>query len=227
MPWAVLLTLVLLLVDLAFFSANVVKIPHGGWFPLLIAAVMFTLMTTWRTGRVRLGERIMSQQVPVEDFLELLRVERIVRVPGTAVYMVSSTHGTPSPLMQNAFHHRAVHEHVVLLTVLIEDVPRVADRDRVTVEELPEGFVRLIAHYGFMESPNVPALLERDDTPTPPLQYTTFFLGRETVLAETSEGMSRWRKVLFAFMSRNSQRATAFFAVPPDRVVEVGSQIEL
>jgi len=226
-PWAIALTVVLLVVDGAFFAANVLKIPHGGWFPLLVGAVIFILMTTWRTGRVRLGERIMSQQVPIEDFLELLRVERIVRVPGTAVYMVSNTQGTPSPLMQNAFHHRAVHENVVLLTVLIEDIPRVADRDRVTVEELPEGFVRVVAHYGFMESPNVPALLEREDTPTPPLQYTTFFLGRETVLAETSEGMSRWRKVLFAFMSRNSQRATAFFAVPPDRVVEVGSQIEL
>jgi KUP system potassium uptake protein len=226
-PWAVALTVVFLAVDGAFLGANVIKIPHGGWFPLAVAAVMFTLMTTWRTGRVRLGERIMSQQVPIEDFLELLRVERIVRVPGTAVYMVSNTQGTPSPLMQNAFHHRAVHENVVLLTVQIEDIPRVADRDRVAVEELPEGFVRVIAHYGFMESPNVPALLEREDTPTPPLQYTTFFLGRETVLAETSEGMSRWRKVLFGFMSRNSQRATAFFAVPPDRVVEVGSQIEL
>ena len=226
-PWAVLLTLVLLVVDLSFFGANVVKIPHGGWFPLLVAAVMFTLMTTWRTGRVRLGERIMSTVVPIEDFLELLRVERIVRVPGTAVYMVSHPEGTPPPLMQNTFHHRAVHEKVVLLTIMIEDVPRVDERNRVTVVELSEGFVRVIGHYGFMESPNVPALLERDDTPTPPLQYTTFFLGRETVLTENSEGMSRWRKVLFAFMSRNSQRATAFFAVPSDRVVEVGSQIEL
>lgn len=226
-PVAVLVTVIFLSVDAAFFSANVLKIPHGGWFPLSVGAVMFTLMTTWRTGRGRLGERIISQQVPIEDFLELLRVERIVRVPGTAVYMVSNLQGTPSPLMQNALHHRAVHEHVVLLTIVIEDVPRVHERDRVTVKELPEGFVRLIAHYGFMESPNVPALLARDDTPTPPLQYTTFFLGRETVLAENSEGMSRWRKVLFGFMSRNSQRATAFFAVPPDRVIEVGSQIEL
>jgi len=226
-PWAVLLTSVLVVIDGAFVGANIVKIPQGGWFPLLVAAVMFTLMTTWRSGRVRLGERIMNQVVPIEDFLELLRVERIVRVPGTAVYMVSHPKGTPPPLMQNAFHHRAVHESVVLLTILIEDIPRVSDRERVTVEELSEGFVRVIAHYGFMESPNVPALLEREDTPTPPLQYTTFFLGRETVLAANSEGMSIWRKVLFAFMSRNSQRATAFFAVPPDRVVEVGSQIEL
>lgn len=226
-PYAFLLTLVFLSIDASFLGANLVKIPDGGWLPLAVASVIFTLMTTWRRGRARLGERIMSQVVPIEDFLELLRVERIVRVPGTAVYMVSNPRATPPPLMQNALHHRAVHERVVLLTVQIEEVPRLSDRERVKVEELAEGFVRIVAHYGFMESPNVPALLARDDTPTPPLEFTTFFFGRETVLAESSEGMWRWRKVLFSFMSRNSQRATAFFAVPPDRVVEVGVQIEL
>lgn len=225
--WCVLLTLALFTIEFLLLGANVLKIKDGGWFPLVVAVVIVLLMTTWRRGRIRLGERIMSQVVPLDDFLELLHVERFVRVPGTAVYMVSSPEGTPPALMQNAYHHRAVHENVVLLTVQIGEVPRIDERERVAVELLPDGFVRLIARYGFMESPNIPVILSRDDTPTPPLEYTTFFLGRETVLAENSQGMARWRKVLFAFMSRNSQRATAFFAVPADRVIEVGSLIEL
>jgi KUP system potassium uptake protein len=129
--------------------------------------------------------------------------------------------------MQNAYHHRAVHEHVLLMTLEIADVPRLDESQRVTVTELPEGFVRVQAHYGFMEKPSIPDIIARDDTPTPPMEYTTFFLGRETVLAENGEGMWRWRKVLFAFMTRNSQRATSFFAVPADRVMEVGSVIRL
>lgn len=221
------LTLLFLIADGAFLGANLVKISHGGWFPLVVAAAIFTLMTTWRTGRALLGARVMAEVVPIEDFFELLRVERILRVPGTAVYMTSNPQGTPPALMLNFQHHRAVHEKVVLLTVVTEEVPRVDASERVQVEPLPEGFVRVVAHYGFMESPDVPLLLARKDTPTPPLQYTTFFLGRETLLAESGRGMSRWRKELFSFMSRNAQRAIAFFNVPPDRVVEVGAQIEL
>ena len=194
---------------------------------MVVAGGIFVLMTTWRKGRAMVGERIMSQIVSIEDFFEVLRVERIVRVPGTAVYMTSNPEGTPAALMLNSQHHRAVHERVVLLTILTEEVPRVRDSSRLQSEELREGFVRVIARYGFMETPDVPALLTRNVGFSVPPLYTTYFLGRETVLAENGEGMWQWRKRLFALMSRNSQHAPAFFGLPPDRVVEVGAQIEL
>ncbi len=227
LPGVVALTALFLFADLAFFGANFIKIGQGGWFPLVVAGAIFVLMTTWRKGRALLGERIQSQLVPLDDFFELMKVERIVRVPGTAVYMTSNPVGAPPALMQNFLHYRAIHESVVLLTVITEEVPRVDPADRVQVETLQEGFVRVVAHYGFMESPDMPALLARKDTPTPPLEYTTFFLGHETLLAAGREGMSRWRTRLFAFLARNSVRATTFFSVPSDRVMEVGSQIEL
>ena len=227
LPIAIALTLLFLAADFAFLGANVVKITQGGWLPLIVAGGIYVLMTTWQKGRVMVGERIMSQVVSLEDFFEVLRVERITRVPGTAVYMTSNAAGTPPALMLNAQHHRAVHEKVVLLTILTEDVPRVEESRRLTCKGLQDGFYRLVARYGFMETPDVPALLSRNDSVEVSLLYTTFFLGRETVLAESSEEMWQWRKRLFALMSRNSRRAPAFFNLPPDRVVEVGAQIEL
>jgi len=221
------LTLLFLAADFAFLGANIVKVSQGGWFPLAIAGGIFLLMTTWRKGRTMVGERVVNQIVSIEDFFEILRVERIVRVPGIAVYMASNTTGTPAALMLNAQHHRAVHEKVVLLTILTEDVPRVDESERVHFEELQDGFVRVVGRYGFMETPDVAALLTSNDNLAVPLLYTTFFLGRETVLAESGKEMWQWRKRLFAVMSRNSQWAPAFFGLPPDRVVEVGAQIEL
>lgn len=221
------LTVVLVLVDLSFFSANATKFADGGWFPIAVAAVMLTLMTTWRRGRERLRELLFQRLIPIEDFFELMHVERISRVPGTAVYMVTYTEVAPNTLLLNALHHRAVHENVVLLTVKIEETPRVEDHERVQVEELGHGFTRVVAHFGFMEQPNVPEILMREDTPTPAIDYTTFFLGRETVLAVRGPGMLRTQKMLFSFMTRNAQQAQGFFAIPPDRVIEVGAQFEL
>ncbi len=221
------LTIFFLVIDLAFFGANLIKVEQGGWFPLLVASGVFLLMTTWQKGRQVLGQQIRERIVPLEDFFELMRIERPHRAPGSAVFMTSNPTGTPPALLHNFQHNRVVHEQVMLLTIVTEEVSHVEDAERVSVEELPEGFVRIVAHYGFMEDPDLVALILRDDTPTPPIQHTTFFMGRETLLAEGRHGMSRWREQIFAYMSRNALRATAFFNVPPERVMELGSQVEL
>lgn len=226
-PAAVSLTLLLLVVDLGFWGAQLVKIPHGGWVPLVIAGTIFAMMTTWKDGRGILGQRWREQMIPLDDFFELMRIERPARVPGTAVFMTSNADGTPPALMQNFTHNRVVHQQVILLTVLTTEQPRVMADERVTVEDLPEGFRRVVARYGFMEQPDIPQLLEERHLEDWSLEHTTFFLGRETLLATKREGMAMWREHLFAFMSRNSQRASTFFNVPSDRVMEVGSQIEL
>jgi KUP system potassium uptake protein len=222
---ALTLTAVLVSIDLAFFGANALKISHGGWFPLLVGGIIFVLMITWQRGRALLGERMRAQMVPLDDFLEVLRVERPARVPGTAVFMTSNASGTPPALMQNFTLNRVVQQQVILLTIVTTEQARVTADERVTVEELPEGFKRVIARYGFMEQPDVPALLKGERIPGWSQEHTTFFLGRETVLPAAGAGMARWRQHLFVFMSRNSQRAATFFNVPPDRVMEIGSQI--
>ncbi len=224
---AVSLTLVLLVVDVGFWGAQLVKIPHGGWFPLVIAGSIFLLMVTWKDGRALLGRRMREQMIPLTDFFELMRIERPARVPGTAVFMTSNADGAPPALMQNFAHNRVVHQQVILLTVLTTEEPRVMPDRRVSVEELPEGFRRVVARYGFMEQPDIPRLLDERHLEDWSIEHTTFFLGRETLLATKREGMAIWRERLFAFMSRNSQRASTFFNVPSDRVMEVGSQIEL
>jgi len=225
--WALLLTAGLLTIDLAFFGANAAKIEHGGWVPLLVAGIIYLSMATWKRGRQLVGERIRATIVPLEDFFELLRLERPERPPGTAVFMTSNAQGTPPALLQNFLHNRVVHEQVVLMNVSITDNAYEPEGERVTIEDLPMGFVRVIARFGFMDDADVPKLLEKHGIPGWSLDHTTFFLGRETVLAEGRSGMTRWRELWFAFMSRNAQGATTFFALPPDRVVELGSQIAI
>jgi KUP system potassium uptake protein len=219
------LTALFVTLDLAFFGANALKIAHGGWFPLLMGAAIFVLMTTWKKGRELLGQRIREQIVPLDDFHELLRVERPARVPGTAVFMTSNPQGTPPAMMQNFLLNRVVHQQVVLLTVVTTEQARVTADERVSIEELQDGFKRVIARYGFMEEPDIPALLAQPHVVGVPIEHTTYFLGRETVLPAVGGGFARWRQHLFSFMSRNSQRASTFFNVPPDRVMEIGSQI--
>jgi KUP system potassium uptake protein len=221
------ITLIFLVPDLAFLSSNLIKVADGGWFPLLIGALVFSMLTTWKRGRSILSERFREQMVPLQDFFELIHVERPARVPGMAVFMTSNRDGTPPALMHNFMHNRVVHQHVVLLTVITEEVARVSADERLTVEELPEGFVRVIARYGFMEDPNIPELLAKGGLPSYGIEHTTFFLGRETLLASERKGMALWRERLFAFMARNAQPATLFFGIPTDRVLEIGTQIEL
>ncbi len=224
---SIAVTTVFLSADVAFFGSMIVKLFAGGWFPLAVGALVFTIMTTWYRGRTLLGKRVQDNMVPLDDFFELLSVEPALRVPGTAVYMTGNPAGTPRALMHNFLHNHAVHEQVLLLTIVIEEVSRVDDGERVRVERLSHGFTRVVARYGFMEQPDVVALLAREDTPTPPIAYTTFFLGNELVLPEGRGTMARVRTHLFSFLSRNAVRPTAFFNLPQQRVVEVGSQVSM
>jgi KUP system potassium uptake protein len=224
---AIPVLLIFFIPELAFTAANMAKIEHGGWFPLLLAAALFVLMTTWQRGREVLARRFQEQMLPLPDFYDLMRVERPARVPGTAVFMTSSQGGTPPALLHNFLHNRVLHQHVVLLTVVTDDAARVAERERYTLQELEEGFVRIVARYGFMEQPDVPRLLNRAGIVGAGLEGITFFLGRETMIATERPGMARWRVHVFAFLSRNAQPATKFFNIPPDRVMEIGAQIEL
>jgi KUP system potassium uptake protein len=187
---------------------------------------LFVVMVTWKRGREIVGERFRERIVPLADFYELLRVERPARVPGTAVYMTSNSEGTPPALLQNFLLNRSVHQRVLLLTVEIEDTPYVEAGQRVRLEPLEPGFSRMVANFGFMETPDAPKLLA-GHLPDYSSEHTTFFLGRETLIATRRPGMAIWREKLFAFLSRNAQPATSFFGIPPDRVMEVGTQIEL
>jgi KUP system potassium uptake protein len=226
---AVTLGAAFLVPDLAFFGANILKIPHGGWFPLLVAAIVFTLMTTWRRGREILDERMRHEILPTDVFLADVARRPLVRVRGTAIYMSRTPDGVPPALLHNIKHNKVLHERTVFLTILTEERPYVSSRDRRTVEDLGRGFFRVVARYGFMEDPAVAELLERVKVPGlefPPAD-TTYFLGKETIFASRRPGMAMWRERLFALMSRNSRSATLFFRLPVNRVVELGAQIEM
>jgi KUP system potassium uptake protein len=226
-PWAVviLVTAAFLTMDCAFLGANLIKIAHGGWLPLVIAGCVYVMMTSWKRGRELLGDRVRENLVPLEDFWELLRVERPARVPGTAVFMTSNRDGTPPALLFNFVHNHVVHEHVVLLTVITTPTARVAPEKRMSVETLSEGFVRIVGRYGFMETPNVPLLLKEAQLAGVAAEHTTYFLGREALVTER-----RWTSIrlsLFSMLSRNASSPTDFFNIPPDRMMEIGSQVYL
>jgi KUP system potassium uptake protein len=209
--------------------ANLLKIAHGGWFPLVVAAFVFTLMTTWKTGRRVLGERLRGSFIPLNLFLDDVDRTAPIRVPGTAVFMSSNAEATPLALLHNLKHNRVLHKNVIFLTIQTEDVPHIRAEDRVQLEELRKGFHRVIARYGFMEDPNVPEVLDRCRPLGLELDWmnTTFFLSRETIIATKQPGMWLWREKLFAFLSRNAQRPTDFFRIPANRVVELGMQVEM
>lgn len=226
LPLAIIVTATLLTFDLAFLGANIFKIGHGGELPLIIAAGVYVLMSTWHYGRHMLGEYVRKNLVPLEDFYELLRVEIPKRVPGTAVFMTSNPEGTPPALIHNFLHNHVVHERVILLVVVTVDTARIREDERIELETLREGFYRLKGRYGFMETPDVQALLLHAGIPGLSLEHTTFFLGREIPLVERGQ-RSTWRHKLFAAMARNSANATTFFKLPPDRVMEIGYQLEL
>jgi KUP system potassium uptake protein len=228
-PRAAFVSGLFLTMDLPFFGANVLKIPHGGWFPLVLGTAIYLLLTTWKTGREILQRRMQEKSVPLKMLLADLAAEPPVRVPGTAVFMYGSTDGTPPPFVHNLAHNKVVHEKVVFLTVVTRDEPHVAPSERIEVKRLGKGFNRVTAYYGFMEDPHIEEILEgcKPKGLTIPVEGTTFFLGRETLLASERPGMALWRERLFSFMSRNALRATAFFRLPPDQVFEVGAQVEL
>ena len=217
-------------IDLAFFGANMLKIAHGGWFPLLVSAAILFLMLTWRKGRRVLRSRLGEMCIPLNDFLSELKSQKIRRVPGTAVYMSGNRFGTPLALLHNLKHNKVLHEEVVLLTVRMEEVPYLTNpRDRVALENLHEGFWRAQIHFGFMEKPNVPVALDR--VKQAGLRFdpmrTTYFIGRETILATRKRGLSSWRGSFFAWMTRNAGDVTSYFCLPPNGVVELGARVEV
>jgi KUP system potassium uptake protein len=214
--------------ELAFFAANALKIAHGGWFPLAIGALLFTVMSTWKTGRKLLGQRLAASVLPLDVFVQSIAVDPPHRVRGTAVFMSGNPNGTPLALLHNLKHNRVLHERAVLLNITISDEAHVDEADRVRVEPLGNGLFRVRARCGFMERATVSELLAKCGAQGLGLKEaeTTFFLSRETILPSARPGMALWRERLFAFLSRNAQPATAFFELPANRVVELGMQVE-
>ncbi len=252
--WPRLPTLALVLlfcvVDGSFLAANLLKVPHGGWFPIAVAAGIYILMTTWKRGRTRLSSIVRENTLPFELFLPDISRRKPHRVPGTAVFLTSEPSGAPPVLLHHLKHNKVLHERVVVMSVQTEDIPQVAREDRLEVSDLGEGFYRVTANYGFMETPDVPRALGEfaddlrtagQDTATFRTADTSFYLGRETlIITRPARGgagaaaapdaplpaMRTWAKRLFVIMARNSQSATQFFGLPPNRVVELGAQIQ-
>lgn len=225
---AVALLSVFYIVDGAYLAANLTKIPDGGWFPLLIGFIIFTLLTTWSRGRKLMIERMRESAMPIPIFVASA-ANSAVRVPGTAVFMTSSPDGVPHALLHNLKHNKVLHERVILLTVKISDDPVVHDEQRCQLEDLGRGFFRLILRYGFMQEPDVPAALKRihDCGQSFKMMDTSFFLARQTLLPSSRPGMAVWREKIFAWMLRNAESAMEFFRLPTNRVVELGSQVEI
>jgi KUP system potassium uptake protein len=223
------LVVLFLIVDLAFFGANVVKILHGGWFPMVLALGVFSIMTTWRKGaRWRYGE-LSKVRIKFEDFFTSLKLQPPARVKGTAVFMTQDADGTPMALLHQLKHNQVLHEQVVLLTILTLNEPTVAETHRVKVTQLHAGFWRVIGRYGFMETPNVPEVMKRAAAQGLATYRgrTSYFLGRETFIPTGRSNMPRWRRVLFAFLAKNARSPTEYFGIPANEVVELGAQIEI
>jgi KUP system potassium uptake protein len=237
------ITIGFLSIDLTLFSANVIKIEYGGWVPIVIAIVVYTLMSTWKKGRLLLNHALNSGALPLDLFLNDVGRRKPQRVAGTAVFMTSSNDGVPVVLLHHLKHNKVLHEQVILMSVVTQEVPEVKADDRVTTEALEQGFYRVTARYGFMETPNVPEILHsaRAAGIKAKPNETTFYLGRERIIISDGEKkpgtrrapenlalprMARWRKQIFVVMSRNARSATEFFGIPPNRVVELGAQVE-
>ncbi len=221
-------TLGLLVIDGLYFASNVTKIPDGGWFPLLVAAVVFTLLTTWATGRQLVRTRLKEDSIPFGVFLKSVG-ERVRRVPGTAVFLASTIEGVPPGLLHNLKHNHILHDRVVILTVSNRGVPHVAPEDRCEVEDMGQGFYRMVLHYGFMDEADIPAALAVEDRAGGPFKAmeTSYFLSRQTLIPSARPGMALWREKLFALLVRNAQSAMEFFKLPTNRVIELGSQLEI
>ena len=225
-----------LTIDLAFFLANLAKVPHGGWVPLAVALFVFTLMTTWKRGRAILRAILQRGTVPIDMFLADVERRKPVRVKGTAVFMTSDPEGAPVVLLHHLKHNKVLHDQVILLSIATAEVPEVAPADRIQIESLGQGFFRVQASYGFMETPSVPSIMQFCTRHGINAKKTdvSYYLGRERLLPNLPRrskdpeiaSMARWRKKVFVLMSQNARGATEFFGIPPNRVVELGTQIE-
>ena len=215
----------MLLVDIAFFSANVIKIPEGGWFPVVMGIISFSVLTTWKRGRRLVSEEMAKQTIPMEDFINA--IDGVHRIEGTAVFMTSSKEGVPPALLHNLKHNQVLHERVALVTIQTVQTPHVNDFDRIYLHRMGKGFMRIVVRYGFMESPDVPAILEqcKHHGERFDMMETTFYLSRETIVPSMTKRMSQLRARLFAVMSKNATSASDFFNIPTNRVVELGTQL--
>jgi KUP system potassium uptake protein len=228
MPAVLAFVVPFLAIDLAFFGANVIKIADGGWFPIVVGVVIFTMMTTWFAGRRLLTERLNSDAIDAPTFVAQLTSNRIHRPRGTAVFMSRHRDGIPTTLLHNIKHNKVVHERVVLLSVITEETPRLSLEERVEWVELGHGVFRLILHYGFMEDPDIPETLAAITGPITFNRMTTsYFLGRETLIPTSEQGMAIWREHLFSWMTRNATTASSFFNLPANQVIELGSQVRI
>ena len=227
--WASLpLLAVFFIVDTTYFAANLTKVPNGGWYPLLIGLIGFTLLTTWARGRKLMIARMDEAAIPTPVFIKSA-ANSAMRVPGTAVFMTTSADGIPHSLLHNLKHNKVLHERIILLTVKIEDVPFVDEAKAFELGEMGNGFFRLIVRYGFMQETDVPAALAKVENCGPKFRMmdTSFFLARQTLITSPTPGMAVWREKLFAWMLRNAEGAMEFFRLPPNRVVELGAQVEI
>ncbi len=218
------------IIDLSFFGANIIKFLDGGWFPLLLAAGIFVLMLTWKKGRSILQTRIQNETQPLKEFLQEIVRRPISRVPGTAVFMNGNASRTPPAMLHNLEHNKVLHERVLFITVKTRQIPYVDTEERIKYEPLGDGFTRIKIYYGYMEDPNIPLVLSHIDQPGHIFkpEETTFFLGRETIISTRKySGMMRWREKLFGLLTKNARSATSYFNIPPDRVVELGEQVEI
>lgn len=222
------LVIAFIIVDMAYLGANLLKVPSGGWVPLVIGLVIFTLLTSWSRGRALMRASMAEGAIPMEVFAKSAH-SSATRVPGTAIFMASTASGVPSALLHNIKHNKVLHERVVILTVAIQDVPFVDEAERCSVKDLGQGFYRMSLRYGFLEETDVPAALKRADICGGPFEMmkTSFFLSRQTLLPSAKPGMALWREKLFAWMLRNAASAMEFFRLPTNRVVELGSQVEI
>ena len=218
-----------LLIDFAFLAANAPKILHGGWVPILIGLVVFTLLATWKQGRKLLFERMQSDDIDLTTFIEGIAAFSHERVAGTAIFLHATGKGVPHALLHNLSHNKVLHERVIVLTVITEDIPVVPDIDHIWIESLGEGFYRMQLHYGFREDPDIPAALAQcaKQGMSFHMMETSFFLSRETLIATKMPGMALWREKLFVWMTQNAESAMRFFKLPVNRVLELGTQIEI
>jgi KUP system potassium uptake protein len=215
-------------VDITYLGANLIKVPDGGWVPLAMGLVIFTLLTTWSRGRSLMRANMAEGSIPIEIFAKSAH-SSATRVPGTAIFMASSSAGVPSALLHNIKHNKVLHERVIILTIAIQDVPYVDAAKRFECKDLGKGFYRLTMNCGFLDDTDVPAALKQVDLCGGPFEMmkTSFFLSRQTLIASAKPGMWIWREKLFAWMLRNAASAMEFFRLPSNRVVELGSQVEI
>jgi KUP system potassium uptake protein len=229
LPLAIIVTSFFLIIDLSFWGANLLKFFQGGWVPLVMGAIIYLMMTTWNKGRKNLLEKIHQQTMSLENFITEILSIRMIAIPGTAIYMSSNSKGTPPPLILNIKHNRLLHKQIIILTVKFLKVPHIKPEESIQIEQPTEGFYRVIANFGFMDVTNIQQIIELLDKNGIKIKManTTFFLGRETIIPRKKKGPGMLRDKLFILMSNNAERATDFFNIPPNRVYEVGTQVEL